>query len=102
MPAEGSLITDLEAGRPARLRRFDELEAEFAQRSVSDPERRATVDLLPPARLTLVPFVDGHAAGPHHSCCGLSGAIPSRDSLPTLADSAGAEQLVAAITAVPD
>ena len=59
------------------------------------------MDLLPPARLTLGPFVDGHAAGLHHFLVRLIGGDPVPGLAPTLADSAAAERLVAAMLSMP-
>ena len=99
--SEGSLVADLEDGRPPRLVRFDGREAEFRRRAAADPELRALADLRPPARLTLGPFVDGHAAGLHHFLLRVRGRDPVPGFAPTLADSAAAERLVADITAAP-
>ncbi|HEY5483018.1 MAG TPA: Gfo/Idh/MocA family oxidoreductase [Propionibacteriaceae bacterium] len=100
--SEGSLVADLEDGRPPRLHRFDGREAEFRGRAAADPELRAARGLRPPARLTLGPFVDGHAAALHHFLLRVLGGDPIPGFAPTLADSAAAERLVAATTAAPD
>ena len=100
--SEGSLVADLEDGRPPRLHRFDGREAEFRRRAAAESELRAVRDLLPPARLTLGPFVDGHAAALLHFLLRVLGDDPVPGFAPTLADSAAAERLVAAITAAPD
>lgn len=99
---EGSLVADLEDGRPPRLRRFDGREAEYHRRAAGDASGRALAGLLPPPRLTLGPFVDGHAASIHHFLLRVAGSDPVQGYAPTLADSAAAERLVAAITTAPD
>lgn len=74
----------------------------FRGRAAADPELRAVRDLRPPARLTLGTFVDGHAAVLHDFLLRVLGCDPVPGFAPTLANSAAAEHLAAAITAAPD
>ena len=96
--SEGSLVGDLGDGRPLRLQRFDGREAEFRARADGDPQLRAVRDLRPPARLTLGPFVDAHAAALHHFLLRSLERDPLPGFAPTLSDSAAAERLVADMT----
>ena len=100
--SEGSLVAELTTGQSPRLHRFDAREAEFRGRAAADPELQAIRDLRPPARLTLGPFVDAKAAALHHFLLRVMGTDPSPGLAPTLADSAAAERIVAAIAAASD
>jgi predicted dehydrogenase len=99
--SEGSMVADLDSARPPALHRFDGREDEFRRRASADPALRAVEELRPPRRLTLGPFVDGHLAGLHHFLRRVEGDDPIPCFAPTLADSASAERLVAAILSLP-
>lgn len=96
--SEGSLVADLRRGA-LTLHRFDGREGEFRREAAADPWVRAVDDLRPPARLTLGAFVDLHAAALHHVMRRVLGDDPAPGLAPTLADSAAAEALAAAVTA---
>ena len=100
--SEGSLVADLTTGHSPRLHRFDGREAEFRGRMAADPELRQIRELRPPTRLTLGPFVDSKAAALHHFLLRVMGTDPQPGLAPTLADSAAAERIVAAIATSPD
>lgn len=94
---EGSAVAELGTGRPVRLRRFDGDEATWLGRVAADPEIRAVAGLRPPARLSLGPFVDSHAAGLLHFLLRVRGSDPAPGYAPLPADSAAVETLAAAI-----
>lgn len=98
--SEGSLVADLGAG-PLRFRRFDGSEARWREAAADDPDLRAVTALLPPPRLTLGSFVDGHLGALHHFLLRVAGSDPAPGTAPTLTDSAVAEGLVEQI-ASPD
>lgn len=89
---EGSLVGNLDGGRLA-LRRFDGREAAYREIAQVDPFVRAVEALRPPARLSLGPFVDLHAAALHHVLERVAGNDPAPGLAPTLNDAATAESI---------
>ena len=57
----------------------------------------AVQELRPPARLSLGPFVDQHAAGLHHLLVRMTADDPAPGLAPTFADAAAAESIAHAL-----
>jgi predicted dehydrogenase len=92
---EGSLLCGLGSARAPRLRRFDGRESDWLRQAADDAPAAAVRNLLPPARESLGAFTDAHAASLHHFLLRVVGADPAPAVVPTAADSAAAEALVA-------
>jgi len=93
----GSLVGDLHDGGALALRRFDGREAAYLEAAGRDPFVMAVQELRPPARLSLGPFVDQHAAGLHHLLVRMTADDPAPGLAPTFADAAAAESIAHAL-----